>query len=162
MVSLSGTADDVSLTSDLLKPEHQRRADSANALLNSKCCDCSHHSSQVSLANQDELCMRSRSDSTKVNRLKSAHGRSDKSDNVDSDCWETASMKQQLQIAKSISAIDLLQQFKESGVFEKDFGNDNDEVWTWFESHADSGRSSPVGDEQNGASLEELITVRST
>ena len=68
-------------------------------------------------------------------------------------------MQSHLLKAKSVSVIDLLQHFKENGIMEKDFAND-DEVWDWFEKHIDSGRSSPIDYLDSQAAIEELIMVR--
>lgn len=163
------TQEDVSLTSTLLCPESEKRAlDSLKVHGNYQDADTVSHQT-LSDTNNIEPRLHSRSDSTNINRLKSLSTGQNLNESMNSNCgisWDTASMKQKLQKAKSISAIDLLQQMRgcHEGVAEVDDQTSDEDIWKWLESRAaaDSGRSSPVEQAQDETTLKELIAVSLT
>ena len=164
MVSLAETKDDVSLTSELLTPECNTRVASVTAVAGSRADadNISEHSLTADTTNQEP---RQRTDSNTVNRFKSKQcdqNLNDSMSNADVN-WDTVSMKQRLQKAKSISAIDLLHQMRgqNEGVAAGEGLTNDEDIWKWLESRAaaDSGRSSPTEPMQDEATLKELIAV---
>jgi len=154
VVSLAESKDDVSLTSELLRPEsHMQPIREASNLT----LPPSRLSLRTEAIVEPALSVK-RSDSTKINRLNSKDSKNMNGEDGDTSWWDDEFTRQQLNKAKSISAIDMLQQFKESGDLDKDLSQDND-IWHWLENKKDSGRSSPAEGTGRETPLEEKITV---
>lgn len=173
MASLAETKDDVSLTSDLLTPESRNRIASVTAVAGSQADGDAFSQHSITVAPPDipddteipDVRQRRRSDSNTINRYKTKEPEQNLNEsfsNTDVN-WETVSMKQKLQKAKSISAIDLLHQMrgKSEGVATSEGLTNDEDIWKWLESRAaaDSGRSSPTETMQDEATLKELIAV---
>lgn len=144
----------MSLTSELLRPEsHMQPIREASNLT----LPPSRLSLRTEAIVEPALSVK-RSDSTKINRLNSKDSKNMNGEDGDTSWWDDEFTRQQLNKAKSISAIDMLQQFKESGDLDKDLSQDND-IWHWLENKKDSGRSSPAEGTGRETPLEEKITV---
>lgn len=144
LASLAESADDVSLTPELLQPENRLPSQPMIPAERpmSPTLECNESESRLTTIGDSKENL-TRSDSIRINRLKSDLSNSGEIS------WDSLSMKQQLGMAKSISAIDLLQQFKESEVVgtrnKKDADNpespSDEEMLRWMECQADSERA---------------------